>query len=238
MNKKNKILVGCLALLLVLSVGYALFSETITINGTATAKGNFDIVLGCEKGISSIFGTSLPSGWKAEGGYENDTCTVSGNTVSMNSEFLYLGASRYYTLSFENKGTFDAIVNFSEAISTEQICVSDDDKGTNKRCVSEKRLEGYYGNFYAVYAGFPNATEKGVMLKDTSGNLISMQEAVAEGLYDITTQTLILKSGYTLYQVWSGTISFDWENDEYEAPNSMYVDYNKTVKFDFVQYTE
>mgnify|MGYP003308183578 CR=1 FL=1 len=43
MNKKNKILVGCLSLLLVLSVGYALFSETITINGTATAKGNFDI---------------------------------------------------------------------------------------------------------------------------------------------------------------------------------------------------
>ena len=47
MNKKNKILVGCLALLLVLSVGYALFSETITINGTATAKGNFDIVGTC-----------------------------------------------------------------------------------------------------------------------------------------------------------------------------------------------
>ena len=43
MNKKNKILVGCLALLLVLSVGYALFSDTITINGTATAKGSFDI---------------------------------------------------------------------------------------------------------------------------------------------------------------------------------------------------
>ena len=29
MNNKNKILLGCLALLLVLSVGYALFSETI-----------------------------------------------------------------------------------------------------------------------------------------------------------------------------------------------------------------
>ncbi len=48
MNKRNKILVGCLALLLVLSAGYALFSETITINGTATAKGNFDISYTCE----------------------------------------------------------------------------------------------------------------------------------------------------------------------------------------------
>ena len=41
--KKNKILVGCLSLLLVLSVGYALFSETITINGTATAEINYNL---------------------------------------------------------------------------------------------------------------------------------------------------------------------------------------------------
>ena len=27
-----------------LTVGYALFSETITINGTATARGTFDVV--------------------------------------------------------------------------------------------------------------------------------------------------------------------------------------------------
>ena len=47
MNNRNKILVGCLALLLALSVGYALFSETITINGTATAKGSFDIGFEC-----------------------------------------------------------------------------------------------------------------------------------------------------------------------------------------------
>ena len=39
MNNKNKILVGCLALLLVMTVGYALFSETITINGIVRAKG-------------------------------------------------------------------------------------------------------------------------------------------------------------------------------------------------------
>ena len=42
-KNKNKILIGCLALLLVMAVGYALFSETITINGTATAKGDFNM---------------------------------------------------------------------------------------------------------------------------------------------------------------------------------------------------
>ena len=235
MNNKNKILVGCLALLLVLSVGYALFSETITINGTATAKGNFDIVLGCEKGISSMFGTTLPSGWGQEGGYKNDTCTVSGNSVSMNSEFLYLGARRYYTLSFENKGSIDAVVNFKNETTTQQICISDDAKGTNKRCSSTSKIEGYSGAFYTAYKGFPNATEKGVMLKDKSGNLINMQQAVAEGLYDVSTEVLILKSGYTLYQVYSNMISFDYGN--YDAPNSMYVDYNKTITFNFEQYT-
>ena len=47
-KRKNKILIGCLALLLVMTVGYALFSETITINGTATAKGDFNIEYTCE----------------------------------------------------------------------------------------------------------------------------------------------------------------------------------------------
>ena len=58
MNNKNKILVGCLALLLVLSVGYALFSETITINGTATAKGNFAFEIETMKGINDELKTN------------------------------------------------------------------------------------------------------------------------------------------------------------------------------------
>lgn len=56
MNKRNKILAGCLVLQLALSVGYALFSETITINGKATAKGNFDITATCTPGLLDIMG--------------------------------------------------------------------------------------------------------------------------------------------------------------------------------------
>ena len=40
---RNKIFVGCLALLLVMVAGYALFSQNLTINGTAKAQGDFDI---------------------------------------------------------------------------------------------------------------------------------------------------------------------------------------------------
>ena len=40
---RNKIFVGCLALLLVMVAGYALFSQNLTINGTAKAEGKFNI---------------------------------------------------------------------------------------------------------------------------------------------------------------------------------------------------
>ena len=37
MKKQNIAIIGVVALVLAIAVGYALFSETITINGTATA---------------------------------------------------------------------------------------------------------------------------------------------------------------------------------------------------------
>lgn len=43
MNKQNKIIVGVIALVLALTVGYALFNSTLTINGTAKASGEFII---------------------------------------------------------------------------------------------------------------------------------------------------------------------------------------------------
>ncbi len=43
MKKQNIIIVGVLAFILAMCVGYALFSESLTIGGKATASGNFDI---------------------------------------------------------------------------------------------------------------------------------------------------------------------------------------------------
>lgn len=52
-KKKNKILVSVLALLLTVTVGYALFSEELLINGTASAQGNFDLTYECFEIIES-----------------------------------------------------------------------------------------------------------------------------------------------------------------------------------------
>lgn len=43
MKKQNIAIIGVIAFVLAVAVGYALFSETINVNGTANAKGNFDV---------------------------------------------------------------------------------------------------------------------------------------------------------------------------------------------------
>ena len=93
LSKNKKILIGCLALLLVMSVGYALFSDTITINGTATAKVNFDITATCEVD-------------NTDGG--NGTCDVDGNTITTNSSLSMPGERTKFTIKISNSGSIPA----------------------------------------------------------------------------------------------------------------------------------
>ena len=44
MKKQNIAIIAVVALVLAVAVGYALFSQTINITGTATAQGSFDVV--------------------------------------------------------------------------------------------------------------------------------------------------------------------------------------------------
>ena len=50
---RNKIFVGCLALLLVMVAGYALFSQNLTINGIAKAQGDFSVTMTCTPGLTN-----------------------------------------------------------------------------------------------------------------------------------------------------------------------------------------
>ena len=84
---------------MVLSVGYALFSDTITINETAKSKWSFDITTTCETGISSKLGTAESLGLGAEDGLEKDTCSVEDDIVSINVGILYPKARRHFRLN-------------------------------------------------------------------------------------------------------------------------------------------
>ena len=44
MNKQNKIIVGVIALILTLTIGYAVFTQSLNVKGTASAKGEFGLV--------------------------------------------------------------------------------------------------------------------------------------------------------------------------------------------------
>ena len=74
---RNKIFAGCLALLLVMVAGYALFSQNLTINGTAKAQGDFSVTPTCQTGIpanlvestKSMFGAYFGTYWVDENGY-------------------------------------------------------------------------------------------------------------------------------------------------------------------------
>ena len=107
-KRKNKILIGCLALLLVMTVGYALFSETITINGTAKAEGKFNIEF-TQATIS------------AEKGSTGATATISdnGKILTITAPKLeYPGAYVDVSYTVKNTGTIDAIFNTHKITGT------------------------------------------------------------------------------------------------------------------------
>ena len=112
MNNKNKILVGCLALLLALSVGYALFNQSVLITGTATAKGEFGITTTCTAGISSelIDMGMASSADEMQGGFKNDACIVEDNSITAAAELMYPTAKRWFTIKMTNNNSIPAII--------------------------------------------------------------------------------------------------------------------------------
>ena len=105
---RNKIFVGCLALLLVMVAGYALFSQNLTINGTAKAEGKFNIEF-TQATIS------------AEKGSAGATATISDNgkilTITI-PKLEYPGAYVDVSYTVKNTGTIDAIFNTHKITGT------------------------------------------------------------------------------------------------------------------------
>ena len=105
---RNKIFVGCLALLLVMVAGYALFSQNLTINGTAKAEGKFNIE----------FTQATISGEKGSTGA---TATISDNgkilTITV-PKLEYPGAYVDVSYTVKNTGTIDAIFNSNKLTGT------------------------------------------------------------------------------------------------------------------------
>ena len=154
MNKSNKILLGVLAFVVVCVVGYALFNETITVTGTATASGNFDILTTCQTGLSNdTLSILAPDGGANadidQAGFKNDSCEVVDDDVKIAVEFEYPTARRYFTINFKNNGTIAASFDLQNGIVDSTTACA---KNYNEQ-ESCTPLTGDYSIFNEFYQG-------------------------------------------------------------------------------------
>ena len=98
-SKKTNVLAILIVFLLVLAVAYAAFNQTLTITGTATAQGNWDIHFENES-ITTKTGNSVTIG-KTEGSTVNDKLTVA-------AKLSHPGDKATVSVDIVNKGSVDA----------------------------------------------------------------------------------------------------------------------------------
>ena len=105
MKKQNIAIIGVIAFVLAIAVGYALFSETITVTGTATAKGSFDVEF-------TEVGTPTCSGFSEECTKANlAVISDDKNTLTVTVDKLqYPGAYVEIPVTVTNVGTIPAIL--------------------------------------------------------------------------------------------------------------------------------
>lgn len=237
-NKKSKMIIGCLAFLLALSVGYALFSDTINVTGKATAKASLDVTATCTKGFNSeltgsnVQGEGLDSfGFNEEYGYSNESCSVSGNTVNINVSLDYPGATRYYTVKFTNNGTIPAQIGMQEDnvegndIRNKSILNKVDASG---EVVSSSSMDGIAVNSSIIMDYLPGVLFLGY--STPSGNLYV--DDLSEGFYD-PNDNILVYPGCSLYAIISAPWNIDDDNNF--AKTGTYLEYDLSFEFNFSQ---
>lgn len=102
-NKKGILVVLSIVLILALAIGYAAFSDNLTITGTANAGGKFDLEFTEGTGLVSSKGVNAA----------NTTATVSADkdTLTVNvADLAYPGAGAKFKAVIKNVGTVPAKV--------------------------------------------------------------------------------------------------------------------------------
>ena len=188
---RNKIFVGCLSLLLVMVAGYALFSQNLTINGTAKAQGDFSVTATCQPGYDSKIKPIIENlvatgqndiGLLGDNGYYDDSCTVNGDAVTYSTKLKYPGAVRYFTLKVKNQSNIDAIYDEDGEY---KWTFYENENGTLKKVSSDSGM-----SYYKISP---------IGVEDKEGNiyLIGSDDDGLNNAYN--SETGALKPGATLY---------------------------------------
>ena len=111
-KKKNLLIGGLLAIVLIMAVGYAAFATNLNINSTAETTSTWDI---------EIISISANSNATCSDNTNPSTCTTKGDishsitnnnlTANFNAALIAPGDSVVYTIQVQNKGTLDATLS-------------------------------------------------------------------------------------------------------------------------------
>jgi uncharacterized repeat protein (TIGR01451 family) len=93
---RNKVILAAVVVIGLASVAYAAFSQTLNVNGSGTAAGEWDVAI---TDITQI---------SATGATENSAPTFDGTAASFDVDLAYPGASAQYDVTVTNNGTIPA----------------------------------------------------------------------------------------------------------------------------------
>ena len=150
LNKNNKILVGILAFIVVCVIGYALFSENITVTGTATADGDFEITPSCSLTLPDDILDDF-NRHATQGGYKNEDCTVNGKEITLSTTLLYPSAKKIFYAEIKNTGNINAVYSLNGIIDNLSIKLKLYDKTTDE-LIEERNVDIFEGDFDHNYA--------------------------------------------------------------------------------------
>lgn len=117
MKKQNVAIIAVVALVLAVAVGYALFSQTINISGSATAQGSYDVVfqLAADQNDNAFaYSATCNTGFDdcSSGTYTlSNVATLSNSNHTLNitvDKLTYPGAQIVIPFRVKNTGTIDA----------------------------------------------------------------------------------------------------------------------------------
>ena len=222
-NKTTVLIV--LAVFLTISVGYALFSDTITIEGTATAQGNFDVEATCVTDIQDKeFVEAYSDVTIEDNGFENEECIVNTNpdSTAYSVNLKYPGASKTWLIKFTNKGSVDAKMN-AEVLNDGDFAkalIKTYDSKTNTLINSEEKTESA---FIAPNKPF---------FQKASGEYLSVQDDWREFYtFDDDYGYFLLKPGASMYI----PMKYSWSTNEKYSKDGEYYVATQTVSVDWMQ---
>ena len=192
MKKKNMIIIGVIALILVVAVGYALFSDTLTINGSATAKGDFNMTMTCQPGLDTSIASAEDLIMNEDNGYENDQCSVDNKTMTFSTDLKYPGAQRTFTVKMKNEGSIDAYLNLDTGVTGNVKTCYDanaNDTFEESECVNDS--VSYVFEMEIIPIGY----------EKSDGTKFNFMTGSEDQISEITSEdgSVIVKPGDTLY---------------------------------------